>query len=127
MDSDEFQKKLMGMFYEHELKRIQLAWCLASKAERDLRLRAVIQLSVELDKIKQVDIFATRLGESVIEDIIQGSWDMAKSSVKDWTFHDESPSVREKYAPLWEAFRVTIEAMCAEHERLGNQSRSRPN
>ena len=75
-------------------ERLTRSYCLASKEERQGRLRAITALSAELERIKAESIFGTGLGESVVEDIIEGDWRSALTVGLHLTFESEGPEGR---------------------------------
>jgi len=110
-------EKLARVYEEHLLQMFQAAWCLQDKPTRKHRLTTVMDLSVELDAIKKVDIFSTAFGEQVIEAVIQGDWREAEEVVGYLTFDTERSELREKYDSLWEKFRTLALTACAEEKR----------
>jgi hypothetical protein len=81
--------------------QIQRAFFQAHRAERERRLEYVIQLSVELHRIRQITIQATGLLRAAIEDVINGEWEGVDAHAKILTFQDENESLRERMAPLY--------------------------
>lgn len=99
------------MFQEAQQRKRSQSWFLQTRAERKLRLEAVQDLSVELAKIRQIDLYKTGLGESTIESIIVGDWDDARSMCHD-AFFDDDPD------PLWETFWQLFESYYTKEEDL---------
>lgn len=114
MNSKDFIQKLMGAVQDHRRKILSQSWCLQDTDERKFRLGFVIELSVELARIRAISHFATGSAESVIEHIIEGEWARAKESVGLFRFEIESEELRTKYAPLWANFVQIAEAGCAQ-------------
>jgi len=89
-------------------EKLAASWHLQPKEEKRRRLNAVMQLSVELDRVRVVTTFSTRLAELAIEAVIEGDW----KSVEDWAdmfaFTDEHEDLREKYAPIYATFRELL-------------------
>ena len=115
-----FLDKLLARFDEHQIQQLTRSYVLANKKERKGRLRAIMALSVELERIKEVSIFATSLGEGVIEDIIEGEWDSAYSvGQQHLTFKDEPKELQDRYTPLWTKFvdTLNVEYLLAEQRR----------
>lgn len=108
-------KELREMVDKLTVRKVGLSWCLQSRAERKARLQAVTELSIELAAIKAKNIFATGLGEGVIEYIIEGDWDYAAEAIEDFSWADDE-RLRTEYAPLWE-FVILGRTFCAEHRR----------
>lgn len=116
-DFSDFLKKLNGMFVNFTEQQVLRSWCLQPRDERKARLRAVIELSVELARIRAIDAFATAIGESVIEDVIQGDWDRAEEGAEFFLFNGEGEELRAKYGLLWTNFVTLVRTFCAEHKR----------
>ena len=96
------ERKLTELYGEHMLAKFAASWCRQRRDERAARLRVVIALAVELEKIRAVSVYATGFGEAAIEAVIEGDWYM----VANWTAHltfndDENHDRRAKYARLW--------------------------
>lgn len=110
----------------HMIEKLSRSFPVVGPEERKARLHAVMALSVELDAIRKVSIFATGLAESVLEDIIEGDWKAAERFGSHFAFRDESPELTAKYAPLWARFREILEVEClatrARHESGGMPS-----
>jgi len=91
-------------FAEHQAKRLAASWFCADRNEQRARLRLVIALAVELEKIRSVSIFATGLGEGLIEYVIEGDWDRVSDAAQGFKFKDERDETRSEYEPLWRDF-----------------------
>jgi hypothetical protein len=99
------EKKLSDIYGAHLLQKFAASWCRQRRSERAARLRVVIALSIELEKVRAVSEYATGFGEAAIESVIEGDWYM----VAEWTAHltfneDENHERRGKYARLWAPF-----------------------
>jgi hypothetical protein len=99
---------LMDLVRRGNAERLARSYTLATRAERQARLRAVIALSVELDRIQSISIYATALGNGAIGDVIEGDWDEVESVMGDLAFEDSTPEVRRDYVPLWAKFREIL-------------------
>ena len=109
--------KLMAQYEAYQMLRIAQSWCLQDRDEKKHRLDTVIEMSVELRRIEQIDRFATALGRSVIEAIIEGDWKTVNMMTEHLTFADEDPAIQERYNPLWEGFRALATVASAETKR----------
>lgn len=109
--------RLMGMYGQWRMKQIARSYCLAERGERKHRLRTIMALCVELERIRQVDIFSTGLAETLIEEIIEGDWRQAALTAEMFTFAEEGEETRLRYAPLWDGFVVMARTACAEAQR----------
>jgi len=89
-------------------EKMAAAWCLQSREEQRRRLRAVIQLSVELVRIHETTTFATRLAELAIESVIEGDWKMVEEWADHFTFGDETEELRQRSAPTFAVFRELL-------------------
>jgi len=112
MDTKKLMKQLMEMTEDYMQKLLFKSWCLQQRDERKARLAAVMELSVELDKIRRVNQFGTGLAETVLENIIQGEWERAHEGAQLFRFNEENQELRNQFAPLWNKFVVLTEAAC---------------
>jgi hypothetical protein len=108
LNQDEIKAVMMKNFERYYIESLKRSWFLADRTERKLRLKYVIELSVELNKIKQHGIFAVGLGEGAIEKIIEGDYEEANRYASDFTFEHDGPEVAKQYGPLWERFRELL-------------------
>lgn len=106
----ELLRRVRERFQEYQWKTVLQSYALQSPEERNARLRTILVLSVELDKIRQQDRFSTRLGEIAIEEVIKGDWAGAKMYAALFDFADESEDTRARYVPIWERFRDVLRA-----------------
>jgi hypothetical protein len=107
---DEVQQGRMGGVYAKKQRdRLVSSWFMADREEARARLRAIHALVIEVDRIRQVSPFATRLANVVLEAIILGDWAEAKRAAGDFRFTDESEEVQATYAALWSEFVVIAE------------------
>lgn|GEM_PF-4600225 len=97
--------------------KLRASFCIASSAERKGRLRAVIGLSVELERIRTETDFGTGLAEQVIEDIIEGDWRAAHELGTCFRFTEESAHLRDEQAPRWRKFVEIVSTECALAEK----------
>ncbi len=102
----------------HSVEQVSRSWSLQPREEKRRRLGAVMRLSVELDRIRQVGLYATRMAEMSIEAVIEGDWKMVEEWAEHFTFADEpgmqgSSSHRELYATFCE---LLLQALRADKE-----------
>lgn len=111
--------RMLETFAEHQWKQLLRSWCLAMRDEQDARMRVVLELAVELDRIKKVSNFGTAYHERIIAEIIQGDWRGAAETDRLMLAHDEpdAPEHNERYRQLWETFRAILMSACAEAKR----------
>lgn len=114
--ASDFVQRIMDSFAKHQWGLVMQSYGLQSPDERKARLRTVMALSVELDKIRQQNRFSTALAEGPIEDIIKGDWRGASQYIEMFEFKDEGAEIKERIAPLWEAFRDILRAAVADAE-----------
>lgn len=126
MAADKLPKMLQGLFEQHFENMVKQSWFLQDRGERKLRLKTIIALSVELERIRKITLQATALGEGAIEAIIEGDWKRAEEYAGDLTFPDEAPEYVETFRKLWEPFVVLIQTAAAESKRLVPGQHSRP-
>lgn len=113
----------MGMVEEHQVKKLLTSYALAMRPERKARLRAVIELSCELEKIRAKSIFGTANHEQIIEAIIEGDWAEVEK-INGWLREPHSlPEHRDEYLTLWETYHAMVMAHVAEaKKRLTGQT-----
>jgi hypothetical protein len=90
-------------------EKIQVAWFQQQREERKRRLNFVVELSVELTKIKQEHVFCTGLAELGIESIIEGDWKMVQEWAEHFTFQDEQEGTRATYASVYARFSELLQ------------------
>lgn len=95
---------LQGNYEAWALRRFQASWYCAERRERKARLQAIVELSVELEKIRAVSNFSTGLGEAAISDVIDGDWQSVKTWAGLFTFAHEGGATEVMHRPLWERF-----------------------
>ncbi len=88
--------------------QISRSYVMQDPVERRRRLQAVIQLSHALFEIRKETIFATRLAESAIGDVLMGDWAMVREWLKQFTFSDESGSWAQGQAKTYKPFLTAL-------------------
>lgn len=116
---------LAAIVEQEARKRIQRSWCLANRVETRARMRAVVSLVMELEKIKRVSIDGAGVGEMLIEDIITGDWQAARVIAKDLRFEDdrEDAEARARFA----TFVSVAETECDHAEKRARGEATEPN
>jgi len=80
------------------------------RPERKRRLKFVILLSAELERIRrEVGIFASGLAEGAIEDVLGGDWRRAMEYAKDLDFKHEGGETQEVYGPAYACFAALLQ------------------
>lgn len=97
---------LRANYTDWELERIDRSWAIQPKPTRKRRLEAIIQLSIELGKIREIDIFGTAFGEEVIEELIEGDLEDARGCAGLMDFSGENDELRARYVPIWAKFQA---------------------
>jgi hypothetical protein len=98
-------------------EKLSAAWCIQSREERKRRLHAVMQLSVELARIKEVTVFSSRLAEQAIEAVIEGDWKTVQEYADLFSFNDEREELRERCVGTFATFReLLLQALRAAKE-----------
>ena len=92
----------------HRAEQIAASWALQAPEEKKRRLRAVIQLSIELGRICEAHGFSTGLAELAIEAVIEGDWKMVQEWAAHFTFDTEGEDLRSQYAPVFAIFREML-------------------
>lgn len=125
--------RMLGTFAEHQWEALCRSYVLAMRPERKARLRAIMELSVELDRIKKVSIFGTGFHEQIIEEIIQGDWKQAAETnrlmLDPESATDHQPGWEEhneRYRKLWEGFRAIVMMACAEAAKRASGEMGEP-
>jgi hypothetical protein len=120
-------ERMMGTFAEHQWEALCRSYVQASREERKGRLRAILELAVELDKIRAVSIFRTSFHESAIESIIEGDWKQV-AEIHSWLGSPEtgSPELDAKFVSLWETFRAIVLSASAEAARRQSGEKVEP-
>lgn len=106
--------RVLGMVEESQVKKLLSSYCMAMRPERRARMRHILELAVELDKIKQKSVFGTAFHEQCIEAIIEGDWEEVARTNAFLAEPGCMPEHREEYVKLWENFRTLVMAACAE-------------
>ncbi len=104
----------MELVHSARISEIERSWPFQDKDERKARLRTIIALSVELDKIKAVSTFSTLLGAGAIEDVIEGDWKSVSMWASFFTFEQEGPEYVQNYGPLWQGFVAILRGAAVE-------------
>ena len=73
------------------------------------RLRIIIELSAELKRIRDIDIFSCMLGEAAIEEVINGNTEDIQRLADLFRFTSECDEIKERYVPLWATFVGLLE------------------
>lgn len=100
-----FLDTLRANYTDWELERVGRCWTMQTRETRKRRLEAIIQLSIELGKIREIDRFGTRFGGVVIEKLIEGDLEEAREAANCQTFEGESEELKARYVPIWAKFR----------------------
>lgn len=98
----------MELMRDHTAERICESWFNQQRDERKRRLHFISQLCVELEKIKEQQMFATGLAELGIESIIEGDWKMVKEWADHFSFEDERDEIRIGCAEVYARFRELL-------------------
>ena len=85
-------------------EQIAASWCLQTLEEKKRRRHAVVELAVELGRIRAVTQFSTLLAEAAIEAVIEGDWKRVAEWAEHFTFVGESDELRDEYAPIFAVF-----------------------
>ncbi len=123
---DEVPRSTFDFIEQVMAKRLQRSFCLARRDERKGRLRAIIALSVELERLRAESLFATGLAEQVIEDIIEGEWGSALQLGLHFSFEDESEPIRTQEQPRWARFVEIVRTEAALAEQRAKTAPGRP-
>lgn len=98
-------------------EKIAASWMNQSREERRRRLSAVMRLSVELARIRESTLFATRLAEMAIEAVIEGDWKMVEEWADALRLAEEHESTQQTYEPVFVVFReLLLQALRAEKD-----------
>lgn len=100
---------LQDFMVKHRVEQFTRSWFAQDRIEQTRRLELVIRLSVELVKIRDVNIFATGLGESSIKAVIEGEWRELIGWIVHLKFSSESDDIQQDFQPLWADFVKILE------------------
>lgn len=106
---DDLKDKIMDIVHADIVNRVCESWFRQDRSERKRRLHFVIELSVELTKIKEQTEFSTRLAELGIESIIEGDWTIVKEWADHFSFEDERDEIRLSCADVYARFQELLQ------------------
>jgi hypothetical protein len=92
----------------HSAEKLAASWALQPQEEKKRRREAVIRLTIELERIREKESFATRLAELAIESVIEGDWKMVAEWAEHFSFADECDEIRIHAEPVYAAFRELL-------------------
>lgn len=110
---------MLDTFAAHQHERLRRSFCIAEPVDRRHRLRTIIALSAELERIRKENISATAIGEHVIEAVIEGDWKYAEECLGDLV----TPESGEAHGKRWESFIAIGKTAVAESRRLSTSVR----
>ena len=105
----DLKEMLVDILQAHTAERIYESWFNQQRDERKRRLHFVMELSIELAKIKEQMTFATGLAELGIESVIEGDWNMVKEWADHFTFNDERDEIRLSSAEVYARFSELLQ------------------
>lgn len=105
---DNSQDNIADLLRNHTAERIYESWFNQQRGERKRRLHFVMELSIELAKIKEQITLSTGLAELGIESIIEGDWKMVTEWADHFSFKDERDEVRLNNADVYARFRELL-------------------
>lgn len=91
-----------------QAEKLVNAWCIQRPEEQKRRRRAVIELSIELGRIREKENHGTRLAELAIEAVIEGDWKMVEERADHFAFAEEHEQIRQSSAPVYAVFRELL-------------------
>jgi hypothetical protein len=92
----------------HSAEKVASSWALQPQEEKKRRREAMIRLTIELERIREKENFATRLAELAIESVIEGDWKMVDEWAEHFSFADERDEIRMHAEPVYAAFRELL-------------------
>lgn len=111
-EANDLLSKILGkpadleqMLFEYAVKRFKNSWHEQNRDERKRRMRFVLDLSRELDVIRQTTNFSTAFCEMAIEAVITGDEKDLKVWADSFDFEGEREDLRERYCPLFKRFK----------------------
>jgi type II secretory pathway component PulL len=105
----DLKEHLVNLLYQHNINKIYESWFRQERAERKRRLNFVMELSIELAKIKETTNFSTGLAELGIESVIEGDWTMVKEWADHFTFEEERSEIRLSHASVYARFSELLQ------------------
>lgn len=92
----------------HSAEKLASSWALQPQEEKKRRREAMIRLTIELERIREKESFATRLAELAIESVIEGDWKMVEEWAEHFTFADERDEIRIHSGAAYATFRELL-------------------
>lgn len=89
-----------------------------NRQEKKRRLKYLVRLSAELEHIREQTNQSTGLAEGILEDVIEGDWKMVKVMAEHFTFEDEHPEMRDRYAPIYAKFTAICREACEDRPEV---------
>ncbi len=77
-DTSGMMRALMKLYAVGLREKLEASYCLVQREERRARRRTLRALSVELARLEAESIQAVGLGESILDDVIEGDWEAAE-------------------------------------------------
>jgi hypothetical protein len=103
----------MSLYSKRMAEQLASSWHMSDRDECRARMKVILELAVELDRIKKINRFAIRSGESLIEHVILGDWVVVRRMAgDDLRFAYEERSLCAEIAPLWATFVALAEKAC---------------
>lgn len=90
-------------------EKVEVSWFRQERDERKRRLNFVMELSVELAKIKETTLFSTGLAELGIESLIEGDWKMVQEWAEHFTFQEETHESIKSHASVYARFSELLQ------------------
>lgn len=66
-----------------------------TREEKARRMKYLVRMAAEQERIEAQDIFATRWSQACIEAVIEGDWNAVEMWTKELTFEKEHPHIKE--------------------------------
>jgi hypothetical protein len=98
-------------------ERIERSWVTQTNEEQKRRLQFILELAVELAKVREQTNFSTGLAESAIEAIITGDWILVESYAELFCFDGEDGQLRDRYGPIYARFVELLNNVLLTRER----------
>jgi hypothetical protein len=89
-------------------EKMVASWSNQDREERKRRLDAVMRLSIELVRVREMTQFSTRLAELAIEAVIEGDWKMVEEWAETFGFENEREEIRKHAVSAYVNFRELL-------------------
>ena len=128
-ESQRFMETLMSMYTDAQLEKVARSWAFIDNAIRKRRLQAVMDLSVERDRLleehghkydkgRKRGLFASAFMEFGIEHLIEGDETGVRRIAEMYLFEGEPEDCIAEWVPIYEKFRAMLLSAIEDPENM---------